>query len=383
VKVAIDAFALGSGRGGDETYLRSLLRGLAIVADDQHKFVICLRPNEPLPAGTEHRSNFSLRRLPLRSAVQRYLITLPRTLSRDPDGIDLLHAVLHAPLWGPTPVALFLPDLSFRHHPDLYQRRTRLRLDWLVPLHARQARVVITISDFSKRDIVSTLGVPSDRVFVVPIAIAQPVTKPLLSEPSASLAAKGVHGPYFLYLGNLHPRKNVARLIQAFIRARRSAPEVANHQLVIAGGRWWGEGDEEREARQAPPNSVIFMGRVSDDERQALLGMADALAYPSIFEGFGLPPLEAMAAGTPVLASNAAAIPEVCGDAALLVDPYRVDAIAEGLIALVANPELRMRLRDAGRRRVKLYTATATGTQALAAFTWALGGLAPVEGLAC
>ncbi len=182
----------------------------------------------------------------------------------------------------------------------------------------------------------------------------------------------GVDPPYLLYLGNLHPRKNVPRLIDAFARAQRAAAGIDNFKLVIAGGRWWGGGEEQRAARQARPGSVVFLGRVPDAVRDALLQRATALLYPSLWEGFGLPPVEAMAVGTPVLASNTSAFPEVLSDAALLVDPFDTDAIARGIVELATSQALRATLIERGRRRAATFTPRAMAERALDAFHWAM-----------
>lgn len=171
MRVAIDGVALGSGRGGDETYMHSLLAGLAEVTDDRDSFRLYLRPDTPAPATVALRPNFSVRRLPARRAVVRYTVTWPRALRREVEPADLLHAVVHAPLPSPVRTVLFLPDLSFHRCPQLYPMRTRLRLRWLIPVHLRQASAVITISQFSKRDVVSLYGRSPEDVFVVPIAI--------------------------------------------------------------------------------------------------------------------------------------------------------------------------------------------------------------------
>ena len=180
------------------------------------------------------------------------------------------------------------------------------------------------------------------------------------------LTEHNVDGPFILYLGNLHPRKNVARTIRAFSEARRIDHALRDHQLVIAGARWWGAGEEEA-AAAAAPNSVVFLGRVDDDTRQVLLEEADALVYVSRFEGFGLPPLEAMAASTPVLAADAAALPEVTGGAALLVDPYDDRAITEGIRRILTDDALRADLIARGRVRASHYDLETTGAAARAA----------------
>jgi glycosyltransferase involved in cell wall biosynthesis len=374
--VAIDASALGSGRGGDETLLRGLLGGLAAVVDEGGglSFPLYLRPGiTPPPAVASHPA-FPTHTIPWGIAPVRYTLTLPRLLLQAGRRADLLYSQTHAPPVAPAPVVLQLTDLSFRHHPDLYPWRTRLRLNLLVPFQARNARAVMVISEFSRQDLLHSYGLPPENVFVVPCAVEPPREPPRLNsaEQTRWLGQYGISGPFFLYVGNLHPRKNVVRLIDAFVRARRASAELGAYQLVIVGGRWWRGGAEELAAARAPAGSVVLVGRVEDQERDRFLRTAVALAYPSLFEGFGLPPVEAMAVGTPVLASNTSALPEVLGDAALLVDPLDVDAIARGLTRLATDPVLRAELRARGLKRATRYSLRETGQLALEVFQWAM-----------
>ena len=382
--IAIDAMALGTGRGGDETYTRGLLAGLAEVVPDDGPdlFPLLVRPGSDPPPSLANRSAFPVVRVPGRSSTVRHAITVRRLVSAFRPGVDLLHSLIHAPPWPPVPIALYLPDIAHARVPELYSLSARIRLCTLVPLHVRQARVILTLSEYSRRDIIDAHGVNPDAVFVVPCAVT--VSGGCRRDESMGdggeqttdfenwLQTKGIHGPFFLYLGNLHPLKNVVRIIQAFVRAGRVMPALAEHQLVVAGSRWWGAGAEERAARDAAPGSVVFLGRVTDPERDGLLRRAVALVYPSLYEGFGLPPVEAMAVGTPVLASNVTSLPEILGDAALLVDPHDVDAIAGGIVKLATNPAMRQELGDKGLRRVARYTPRATAERALEAFQWAL-----------
>ncbi|MCZ7527862.1 MAG: glycosyltransferase family 4 protein [Acidimicrobiia bacterium] len=227
---------------------------------------------------------------------------------------------------------------------------------------------MLTVSEFCKREILSEFPLEPERVFVVPNTIDPPrsLTEEEAGACAGWLRAAGVDRPFVLHLGNLHPRKNVARLIRAFGRATQESGELAGCQLVVAGARWWGR-DEERELEGAPPGSVVMLGRVDDIQREHLLRSCRALAYLSLYEGFGLPPVEAMARGAPVLAADRAALPETTGGAALLVDPCDLDAITSGLIDVVTDDVLRDRLRTRGREQAARYSIAATGARAVAA----------------
>ena len=347
MRVLVDATALGSGLGGDETMLRGLLRGLArTVPSPDDEVEVLATPSACVPPEVGGHPQFTVTRVRPLPGPAHFGARLPLALRRRGPGPDLVFTVTHGPLATAVPGALMVQDLSFHHHPEFYPRASRLRLNALVGHQVRRSAVVLTVSDFCRHDLIDTYGLAPERVHTVPNTIDVTEVAPgRLEAAQGRLAARGVDGPYLLYLGNLHPRKNVARTIDGFARARR-AGHLDGTRLVVAGARWWGEGEEAAAAR-APGGSVTFLGRVDDDERAQLLKGARALVYVSRFEGFGLPPLEAMAMGTPVLASSVTAMPEVCGDAAVLVDPLDVEAIAEGM-ATVVNDEAR---RAAARRR--------------------------------
>lgn len=383
MKIAFDATALGSGRGGDETLLRSLLAGLARVTPDDgmNRYVLYTRPGATLPPAVAAHPAFTARPMPWGPKPVRYAFTLPRLAMQEDPRPDLLYSQTHAPLLSPVPLAVQLTDMSYWHHPEFYPLATRLRLNLLLPIHAWQARVVLAPTEFSRQDFIRTYRLPPERVIVVPISLEPPTPHADAPEGQAAwLARYGITGPFVLYVGNMHPRKNIPRLIEAFTRARQASPALADYQLVLAGASWWHDGSAERAAQQAPPGAVVLTGRVTNEERDRLLRAAQVVAYPSIFEGFGLPPLEAMAAGTPVLASNVSSIPEVLGDAALLVDPLSVDALAHGLIRLAGDAGLRAQLRARGFVRAAVFTEQLVGERALAAFRWAVDSKATRTG---
>ena len=265
-------------------------------------------------------------------------------------------------------------DLSFVHRPQDYPLPTRLRLQWAVRAQVRSAPVVLTVSEHARGDLIETYGLDPARVFRVYNAALSsvPVEAADMEAQRGWLLDAGVPGPFFLYLGNLHPRKNVVRAIEAFGLARAANPSLVDHRLVIAGGRWWGSGEQEAAKRLADPDSVVFLGRVDEAQRELLLSSAVALVYPSLFEGFGLPPLEAMSRGTPVVAARATSIPEVVGDGGLLVDPLNTAELAEALISVATDPVLASDLAERGRRRAASFSVEATGEALRASFAAAI-----------
>jgi glycosyltransferase involved in cell wall biosynthesis len=352
VHVALDATALGSGRGGDETYMRGILHGLVATADDDDRVSIFTRRSATVP---DHPT-FRVRRI-RPSGSLRLLGPLSASATRVN---GLFVGYTHLPVGLRKPAALVVTDLSFRHHPEHYPRAARARLNALVPRQARSSGGVFTISEFCRRDLIESYGLDPARVHVVPCAVESPV--PLGDTEALRLRewakTKGIDRPFVVYLGNLHPRKNVALLVRAFRAAR-----LQGVQLVIAGATWWKGGGEEVAAREADDGTIVVVGGVDAKQQSYLLRHAHALAYPSLFEGFGLPPLEAMSVGTPVLASDAAAIPETCGDAAHLVDARHMDALMEGLERIVHDEQLRATLGTRGPRRASVFTSKRTGRQ--------------------
>jgi glycosyltransferase involved in cell wall biosynthesis len=366
VHAFVDGAALGSGRGGDETFVRGWLRGLAAHTGPDDRVDVLVRDQALLPAVTTDARFHAVTAPGGASGVVHFAVGLPLRLARSPRP-DVVWTPTHAPVWSPAPVVLSVADVSFLRHPEYYRPTTRARLRALVPYQARRAAAVHTVSEFSRLEILEFLRLDGDRVVVVPPAVEAPaaVSPDEATALDREFAGAGLHEPFILSLGNLHPRKNVARLIDAFAQAHRDGG-LAGHQLAIAGRRWWGGRAEEEAARGAPAGSVVFLGSVSEPARCRLLGRARLLAYLSLYEGFGLPPVEAMAAGTPVLAAAAGALPEVLGDAALFVLPTDGDAIAAGLVRLAHDEPLRRRLVTLGQGRARLYSVAETGRRAMA-----------------
>ena len=212
---------------------------------------------------------------------------------------------------------------------------------------ARCARV-LTISEFSKADIVTHLGIPADRVDVTPLAARASAARVTDVDELRAVREKFGLGdaPFALYAGTLEPRKNLRRLVEAFAQATHDAP-LTGHRLVLAGGHW---ADHDRELRELAASlgvgpRVVLTGYVSNAEMNALMSSCAAFAYVSEYEGFGLPPLEAMVCGAPVVASNTTSLPEVVGGAGLLVDPMDVAAIAGALHTLLVDAEENQRRR--------------------------------------
>ncbi len=356
-KIAIDAHALGRGQAGYESYLRYLTAELPVAAPDASFLLYLCRDAQA--ADTAALCGDAMAALPVLSAsrARRLLWDLPRQLRRDRP--DLLHVQYAAPFPCPAPVVVTIHDLSFVDVPRFYSKMERALLRVAVGRTARIARRVVTVSEFSKRRLIAVYGLPEERVVVAPNA-AGPNFRPI----SSILPINPM--PYILMVGDLQPRKNHVGAIRAF------AAFAGRHRyrLRIAGRETSFAAAIRREAAASGVGQYIdFLGYVPDGELPALYRGADCCLYPSFYEGFGLPVLEAMACGTPVVTSRGTALEEVAGGAAILAEPGDPREIA---LALEAAIERRSALSAAGLQRARLFSWTESARQTVRAFREAL-----------
>ena len=329
--VVVDADVLGRHRTGDETYVEQLLRALPEVATDLRFAAITRRP-ELVPPGVEPLH------LPARNQELRMARSVPALLRRvRPALAHFLHAL---PLRCPCPAVVTVQDLSWERDPSVMPLRIRLVFRVVVPRAARGAERVLTISERTKREVVELLGVPAERVRVVPNGV----------EPVFTRAGPAARGDYVLTVGTLEPRKNVARVAEA--------AEMLGVELRVVGERGWGHVDIGR-------NGVRWLGRLSDAALAEQYRGARCVAYPSLYEGFGIPVLESMACGTPVVTSHAGATAEVADGAAVLVDPRDPAAIADGITQAI---ERRDELVARGLERARRFTWAHAAEQTVAVY---------------
>jgi glycosyltransferase involved in cell wall biosynthesis len=247
-----------------------------------------------------------------------------------------------------TPTVMVVHDLAFRHYPGQVPRIVRAFYTHFTPQYLHRASKIVTVSDFVKQDIEKQYALPAEKIVVVPNG-GREGFKPLNTLEIQNLRNKYAAGkPYFFYLGALHPRKNLPRLIAAYNLFRQLyGTEV---KLLIGGRMAWQTSEIFSAWKSAPfQEDICFLGYLPEETLPGVLGAALALTYVPLFEGFGLPVLEAMFSEVPILASNSASIPEVAGNAALLVNPFDEEAIAHAMWQLWENPALRSSLIQKGR----------------------------------
>ena len=326
--------------------------------------------------------NFALRRMPFPRLWTHVRLSAELAL-RPPDVLFIPAHVLPlgAPL-RPTRTVVTIHDMGYLHFPEAHtaMQRRYLRLSTL--WSARAANRIIAISAATRDDLVRYTGVRPDKIAVIHHGVSERF-RPVIDRDAiqATQTQYGITEPYFFYIGTIQPRKNLVRLIEAFARVEARdlrleagsiagisslKPQVPSLNLVIAGKRGWlTEAIERRAAELGLANRVIFTSYVPDEDVPALLSGALGFVFPSLYEGFGMPVLEAMACGAPVLAANTSSLPEVAGDAALLVDPTDAGAIAAGLARLANDASLRADLRARGRARAAQFTWEQCAAQTL------------------
>ena len=252
---------------------------------------------------------------------------------------------------------VFIHDMAFKVHPETVRRRTKYVLNLALKKSCKRADHIITVSQFSKKEIIKYLNVPEDKISVMYNGVDLSLYHPnYMDEDIQRVKRKyNIQNNYFLYLGTLEPRKNLERLIEAYGLLIKEMPNCP--VLVLAGGNGWLYNNIYKMVNLMHLEKyVFFTGYVKQVDVPLLMKGAFAFLFPSVYEGFGMPPLEAMACGTPVLVSNTASLPEIVGEAGVQVDPYSVASIKEGMKLLIENDELRNELSSRGIIRAQRFT---------------------------
>jgi glycosyltransferase involved in cell wall biosynthesis len=372
LRIAIDAHSVGTGLGGNESYAANLIEALAEI-DNFNDYTLYVTRREAVERFTNRWPNFSVRSTLPHTPLIRIPLTLSSQLRRNP--VDVLHVQFTSPPFAPCPVVVSIHDLSFEHLPQTFKRRSRTQLRMTVRRSARQASQIVALSEYARQDIIKTYGVSPAKLSVIPLAAPShffPVTDE--RELQRVKQTYGIHSNYILSVGSIQPRKNLSRLIAAYSRLRDTQPEGKLPQLVLVGKCAWLYDETLRTIKELEvSNSVVLTGYVPEKDLPALYSGALCFVYPSYFEGFGLPPLEAMKCGAPVIAGDRTSLPEVVGQAGMLVDPFDVDAIACAIVKVISDSNLRSDLRAKGLERALLFDWRTTARQTLAVYQTAAG----------
>jgi glycosyltransferase involved in cell wall biosynthesis len=358
MRIGIDYTAAVRQDAGIGRYTRSLIGALsALDRDNSYRLFVAARGvRSTIPAA----ANWRAFRAPLTDRETSLLwqrLRLPVPIELFLGALDLFHSpdFLLPPVLRARTV-LTVHDLSFVRVPEYAHPAVHDYLVQSVPRSARRADLILAVSAATQRDVIELLGVPEERVQVIYEGVDDRFRPVEDEEVLAAVRRRyDLERPFILGLGTLEPRKNFSGLVEAFVRLRQC--RHLEHELVIVGRRGWlYEPIFERVRALGAERQVRFLGFAADEDLPGIYTLASCLAYPSFYEGFGLPVLEAMACGTPVVTSRTSSLPEVAGSAAILVDPGDVDNLVDALDRVLFDDVLRAELRAAGQERAQRFT---------------------------
>lgn len=363
MRIAIDASTI-STQGGPRTYVLGLVDALLKI-DRKNEYIIFYNDAEHLGRFPRAREVVLAGRNPL-ARLWREHVLLPLACARE--RIDVLHCPKSAIPWlSPCPVVVTLHDLIPVQHPELEKRAAHLYWRLHIPRAARKSAHVITISEWAKKGIMESYGVPESRISVIMQSYDPAMLDPRDPVTGQDIRRKyGLTEGYILYVGTIQPRKNLISLIEAYALLMRDKQVPP---LVVVGRKGWlYEELFKRVGELNLTDRIIFTGFVPDDELPFLFDGAAVFTYLSLLEGFGRPPLEAMACGVPVITSNTSAIPEVVGTAGIVISPTDIPSIAAALSTVLNDSSLAQQLRERGIERARLFSWDEAARETLAAY---------------
>ncbi len=338
-------------RVGVSWYVFHILHQLSRQANEKRRLRIFLRepPHDDLPKASSYVEYCVVPGVRLWSQV-----FLPINLYLFHRDLSVFIAPAHyATRFSPCPTVVIIHDVSYRYYPYDFRKKDLYQLNAWTGYSVKHASKIIAVSQKTKEDLVAQYGVHADRVKVIHNGF----------EPIPATALQG-KDKTVVYIGTLQPRKNVETLLEAYALFRR---KHSDYRLVIVGKKWWlYESIDAAIERYRLRDSVLVTGYIDEEEKYRLLGRSQALILPAYYEGFGLPLLEAMGVGTPVIAANTGSLPEVGGEACTYINPIDTLGLAEALSELIDNPSQQKKQRDAGTERVRQFTWKHTADQLIA-----------------
>ena len=378
MRIAIDAHSVGAKLAGNESYATNLIEALAQV-DSVNEYTLYVTTAEARARFSQRWPNFRVQTTFPHTPLIRIPVTLAAELRKRP--VDVLHVQFTAPPFSPCPVVVSVHDLSFEHLPQTFNRRSRTQLRLTVRHSVKRAARILTLSEHTRRDMIETYGTSPERITAIPLAAPSYFGR-VREERELQRVRHiyGIEGDYILCVSSIQPRKNLPRLVRAYESLRNKRGPGKLPKLVLVGKCAWLYDETLRSIEEGRmKDSIILTGYVPQSDLPALYSGSICFVYPSYFEGFGLPPLEAMKCGTPVIAGNRTSLPEVVGDAGILVDPFDVNAIAAAIERLVDDPDLRQQLSVKGVARSRLFDWNETARRTLNIYEQVVGGLGREE----
>jgi glycosyltransferase involved in cell wall biosynthesis len=378
LRIAIDAHSVGAKLAGNESYATNLIEALAQV-DSVNEYTLYVTTAEARARFSQRWPNFRVQTTFPHTPLIRIPVTLAAELRKRP--VDVLHVQFTAPPFSPCPVVVSVHDLSFEHLPQTFNRRSRTQLRLTVRHSVKRAARILTLSEHTRRDMIETYGTSPERITAIPLAAPSYFGR--VREKRELQRVRhiyGIEGDYILCVSSIQPRKNLPRLVRAYESLRNKRGPGKLPKLVLVGKCAWLYDETLRSIEEGRmKDSIILTGYVPQSDLPALYSGSICFVYPSYFEGFGLPPLEAMKCGTPVIAGNRTSLPEVVGDAGILVDPFDVDAIAAAIERLIDETDLRQQLSVKGVARSRLFDWNETARRTLNIYEQVVGGLGREE----
>ena len=351
MKIMIDARSVDTKQSGVGNYVTHLIEGLRVVdRRNQYALMVTSKQLANLP---DNLRAFEIFTVPFSNESHLLgdpweFFLLPRLLRKN--NVDLFHgpAFMAPPSQRGFQSVATIHDLVAFHHPQTIPTKYAFYMRFLIKLMVRKAGGIITDTEFIRREIINAFHIDKERVYAVPIAVSD-LFRPVMDKERIQRVKEryGIKKHYFLHVGNIEPRKNLSSLFQACERIWEKLQ--SDYNLVVVGKRGWlYRGIFDILRKSGISRDVIFTGYVQEEDIPVLYSGADFFVFPSVYEGFGLPILEAMKCGTPVITSHVSSMPEVAGDAALYVNPDSLEDIAEKILELAYNEPLKKVMRERG-----------------------------------
>ena len=364
MRIGLEISPLALNVSGIPNYIFRLLHGFASIDKENQYFLYTNRP-VPFDLGLPDNFRTVILKRPLPRFQLWFQIELPYMLKKN--GIDVFHGLFsRLPFMLPVPGVLTVHDLSGYKMPWFHKRKTHFT-NLMYPLFVKRASRIIAVSEFTAKELASCFPKASDKTTVVHEA-APPEYSEVMEKSELNRIREKYDLPrrFLLFLGTLEPRKNLPGLLEAFLQVADTVP----YSLVISGAIGW-KTEELFDKLKKPgvKDRVQLTGFVDRKDIPVLLSLAEVFIYPSLYEGFGLPVLEAMACGTPVITSNISSMPEIAGDAALLVDPHSTESIANAISTLAHDEDQRKLLHEKGLKRVDEFSWEETARKTLEVYS--------------
>jgi glycosyltransferase involved in cell wall biosynthesis len=361
--IAIDAHAIGRHLTGNEVYVRSLLNAFAVHNQDRDILAYV--------SGVEARASVPEHIRVRRVAANPFLRLGFDLASRvRKDRPDVLHVQYTAPVGCNCPVVTTVHDVSYLEHPEYFTWDRALQLRLTVGRTVRQAAKILTGTEHARNAILRVYpNLDEDKVVVVPLAAA-PEFRPISREAAVTTVRDrySIGGPFILSVGDMQPRKNHIGLIRAFARLVKAYPQLTHNLVLVGKPTWFSPKIQEAARESGVEDRIQFFGFVSDPDLLQLYNACDCFVFPSFYEGFGFPALEAMACGRAVVCSDASALPEVVDGAAILFDPYAIDEMVRAIADVLLDAELRGRMERLGIQRAAHFSWQKTAEKTVEVF---------------